>query len=215
MHHALSTWFIHLGAWSYAIVFLFVFAESGLLLLLPGETVVIVAGILASRHVLALGPLIAVAVLAASSGDACGYLLGRGPARRRFQATGRFLFLRVEETNKVKNLLEKHGHWAIVMSRFVGVLRVASPFVCGLIDIPPRRFFPYNLPACVVWGAGVALLGDLGANTWQRYHHWIGRGSLVAGALVFIGVLVWNRRQRRRTALDKRDAIRQNSMDKH
>ena len=196
MTDLLLGWLTHLGNFSYLIVFVLVFAESGLLLLLPGETVLLLAGVLASRHILSLAPLIAVGCTAAALGDASGYFLGRGPARRRFQTTGRFLVLRADKTDRVVQLLNRHGAGAIVISRFVGLLRVATPFVCGLTDIPPRRFFPVSLPTCLVWGASVASLGYLGGNAWQKVHHWIGRGSLALGVVILIGVLIWDRRRR-------------------
>jgi membrane-associated protein len=196
MSEQLLEWLTHLGNFSYLIVFVLVFAESGLLLLLPGETVLLLAGVLASRHILLLAPLIAVGCTAAALGDASGYYLGRGPARRRFQATGRFLVLRADKTDKVVQLLQRHGAGAIVVSRFVGLLRVATPFVCGLTDLPPRRFFPVSLPTCLLWGSSIAMLGYLGGSAWAKVHHWIGRGSLALGAIILIGVLIWDRRRR-------------------
>jgi membrane protein DedA with SNARE-associated domain len=196
MTDLLLGWLTHLGNFSYLIVFVLVFAESGLLLLLPGETVLLLAGVLASRHILLLAPLIVVGCTAAALGDTSGYFLGRGPARRRFHATGRFFVLRAEKTDRVVQLLNRHGAWAIVVSRFVGLLRVATPFVCGLTDIPPERFFPVSLPTCLVWGTSIATLGYLGGNAWQKVHHWIGRGSLALGVVILIGVLVWDWRRR-------------------
>jgi membrane-associated protein len=196
MTNLLLGWLTHLGNFSYLIVFVLVFAESGLLLLLPGETVLLLAGVLASRHILMLAPLIAVGCTAAALGDASGYYLGRGPARRRFHEKGHFLVIHPDKADRVVQLLQKHGAWAIVVSRFVGLLRVATPFVCGLTDIPPRRFFPVSVPTCLLWGAVVALGGYVGGNAWEKFHHWIGRGSLALGIVILIGVLIWDRRRR-------------------
>lgn len=198
MSRALLLWLTHFGDWTYLVVFGLVFAESGLLLLLPGETVVVLAGVLASRGILSLPVLCGVAATAAMGGDACGYLLGRGPARGRFETHGRFLFLQVGDVERVKRLLGRHHGWAIVGSRFVGLLRVATPFVCGLINLTPRQFFPYNLPACAVWGVGVAALGYLGGNAWETLHRWVGRGTLGIGVLAVAAALLWNHRQRSR-----------------
>jgi membrane-associated protein len=192
-------WLSHLGGWSYAAIFFLVFAESGLLLLLPGETVVLLAGVLASRGALSLPLLMAVASSSAMLGDATGYFLGRGPARRRFAARGRFLFLNTVDAERVKDLIGRHGGLAIVGARFVGVLRVANPFVCGLIDIPPRRFFTYNVAACALWGCSIAALGDLGGNAWERMHQWIGRGSLMLGLVMLAGGAFWATRRRKAT----------------
>ncbi len=191
MSAAFLQWLQHLGGWSYVAIFGLVFAESGLLLILPGETVVLLAGVLSSRGILSLPLLMLVATVAAMLGDATGYAIGRGPARHRFEARGRFLFVRRADAVRVRGFLDRHGVLAIVGSRFVGVLRVASPFVCGLIEIPPRRFFAYNLPACLAWGVGIAGLGDLGGNAWEEVHRWIGRISLALGAAALLGAIAW------------------------
>jgi membrane-associated protein len=202
MTELLLGWLTHLGNYSYLIVFALVFAESGLLLLLPGETVLLLAGVLASRHILAIVPLIAVGCVAAALGDASGYFLGRGPARRRFHEKGHFLVMQANNTDRVVRLLHKHGAGAIVVSRFVGLLRVATPFVCGLTDMPPRRFFPVSIPTCLLWGAVVASAGYLGGSAYQKFHHWIGRGSLALGILILIGVLIWDRQRRNGSGID-------------
>jgi membrane-associated protein len=207
MTDLLLGWLTHLGNFSYLIVFVLVFAESGLLLLLPGETVLILAGVLASRHILSLFPLIVVGCTAAALGDTSGYFLGRGPGRRRFQQTGHFLVMRADKTDRVVQLLHKHGAGAIVVSRFVGLLRVATPFVCGLTDLPPGRFFPVSLPTCLLWGATVASAGYLGGSAWQKVHHWIGRGSLALGIVILIGVLIWDRRRRNGNADDTKPPL--------
>jgi len=202
MPQLLLRWLGALGGWSYLVIFALVFAESGLLLLLPGETVVLVAGVLAAHGKLDLPLVMVVAPISAMLGDCTGFALGRGPARRRFVARGRLLVLRAQDAARVKALIDRHGGLAIVGSRFVGVLRTATPFVCGLIDVPPRRFFSYNIPACVVWGVGIAALGDLGGNVWERLHDWVGRGSVLLGAVLLVTSFLWIRLVKRQNSLD-------------
>ncbi len=187
MTDLLLGWLTDLGNYSYLIVFALVFAESGLLLLLPGETVLLLAGVLVSKHILLLWPLMIVAASAAIAGDACGYFLGRGPARRRFHTTGRFLLFRANAIDRVHKFLARFGPLAIVASRFISLLRVGTPFVCGLSDVPPQRFFPFNIAAGLIWGSGIVLVGDFGGHAFERAHHWIGRGSLALGILILIG----------------------------
>jgi membrane-associated protein len=187
---------VGLGPWTYLAIFVAVFAESGLLLLLPGETIVLLAGVLAFRGVLALPLVMLVASSSAMLGDATGFALGRGPARRRFEARGRLLFLRAAEVARVRELITKHGGLAIVGSRFVAALRTATPFACGLTNLPPARFFPYNVVACAVWGVAISGLGYLGGNAWAKMHHWIGRISIALGIVFLIGAFFWARRRR-------------------
>jgi membrane protein DedA with SNARE-associated domain len=185
-----------LGAFGYLFIFLLVFAESGLLLLLPGETAVIVGGVLSFEDVFSL-PLIAVAAcLGAILGDATGYLLGRGPGRRYFLAHGRLLFLRRNAVEQVGVLMTRYGGRAIFFARFVGVLRVAAPFVAGLTSQPARRFFPYNVPAGLIWGITFSLVGYLAGGAWERVHRLIGELSFALVALVLVFVLLWLKRRR-------------------
>jgi membrane protein DedA with SNARE-associated domain len=196
MSDAFLRWMAGLGPWSYLAIFAAVFSESGLLLLLPGETIVLLAGVLAYRGALSLPLVMAVAASSALLGDATGFALGRGPARRRFEARGRLLFLRTTEVARVKDLIIKHGGLAIVGSRFVAALRTATPFACGLTNLPPRRFFPYNVLACVAWGMTISGLGYLGGNAWAKMHHWIGQVSIGLGILLLVGSFFWARRRR-------------------
>lgn len=198
MSASLLLWLQHLGGWSYAAIFGLVFSESGLLLILPGETIVLLTGVLASRGVLSLPLVMAVSTVAAMLGDATGYSLGRGPARHRFERQGRLLFVRAVDVNRARAFLEKHGGLAIIASRFISLLRVANPFVCGLIELPPRRFFAYNVPTCVAWGVGIAGVGYLGGSAWEEVHRWIGRVSLALGVIVLTSWFAWARWRRAR-----------------
>jgi membrane protein DedA with SNARE-associated domain len=185
-----------LGAFGYVFIFLLVFAESGLLLLLPGETAVLVGGVLAFEGVFDLPPLIAAACLGAVLGDATGYFLGRGPGRRYFLAHGRLFFLRRSAVEQVGALITHYRGRAIVFARFVGVLRVAAPFVSGLTSLPARTFFPYNIAAGLVWGVLFSFIGYLAGGAWERVHKLIGELSFVLVAAVLVAGLIWLRRRR-------------------
>jgi membrane-associated protein len=189
-----------LGAFGYLLIFFLVFAESGLLLLLPGETAVLIGGVLAFEGVFNLTPLIAAASLGAVLGDATGYLLGRGPGRRYFLTHGRLFFLRRSAVEQMGALITRYRGRAIVFARFVGVLRVAAPFVAGLTSLPARTFFPYNVPAGLLWGLGFSLIGYAAGGAWERVHRLIGELSFALLAVALVAALIWLKR--RRTAAD-------------
>jgi undecaprenyl-diphosphatase len=185
-----------LGAFGYLFIFLLVFAESGCLLLLPGETAVLIGGVLAFEGVFRVLPLIAAACLGAVLGDATGYLLGRGPGRRYFLAHGRLFFLRRSAVEQMGALITRYRGRAIVFARFVGVLRVAAPFVAGLTSIPASTFFPYNVPAGLLWGLAFSIAGFAAGGAWERVHKLIGELSFALVAVVLVALLVWLKRRR-------------------
>jgi membrane-associated protein len=155
-------WLIERGG--LALIALIVFAESGLLVgfFLPGDSLLFIAGLLASPtggnklpHVALVVPVI---VAAAIAGDQVGYLFGQrvGPAlfdrpKSRFFNPG--------NVAKASHFLDKHGPKAIVLARFVPIVRTFAPIVAGIGTMNYRTFVTYNVVGGVVWGAGVTLAG--------------------------------------------------------
>jgi membrane-associated protein len=202
MAEQLLHWLSHAGDVSYLVIFVFVFAESGLMLFLPGETALFLGGVLVSRGLLERWPLAAVAVLAAVSGDLCGYLLGRGPGRHRFERHGSFLLMRPQHVAQVRAFFDRFGGIAIVAARFVSLLRVAAPFVAGLTGLPPKRFVPFSALAGLLWGISFVLLGELAGATWEGTHRLIGRIALGLVGLVAL-ILLWMKWKRDRQAAQR------------
>jgi membrane-associated protein len=137
-----------------------VFAESGLLIgiFLPGDTLLLGAGILASQGTLPLGPLIAIIIVSAVLGDNVGYSIGRRSGPRLFRKKDGVVF-RQEYIQKAEKFYEKHGGKTIIIARFVPIVRTFAPLVAGVGKMPRRRFFMFNVVGGVLWGGGVTLLG--------------------------------------------------------
>jgi membrane-associated protein len=137
-----------------------VFAESGLLIgiFLPGDTLLLGAGILASQGTLPLGPLIAIIIVSAILGDNVGYSIGRRSGPRLFRKKDGVVF-RQEYIQKAEKFYEKHGGKTIIIARFVPIVRTFAPLVAGVGKMPRRRFFMFNVVGGVLWGGGVTLLG--------------------------------------------------------
>ena len=202
MAEQLLHWLTHAGSAGYLLIFVFVFAESGLMLFLPGETALFLGGVLVSRGLLERWPLALVAVVAAILGDLCGYLIGRGPGRRRFDFHGSFLLMRPKHVAIARAFLDRYGPFAIVGSRFVSLLRVAAPFVAGLTGLPPKRFIPFSALAGLLWGISFVLLGELAGASWESSHRLLGRIGLAVAALVVL-VFLWLKWKRDRQALQR------------
>ena len=141
-----------------------VFAESGLLLgfFLPGDTLLFVGGFLSSAaggHLLPPLPITAlVAFLAAAAGDQVGYLFGRrvGPSLSTRPKSRLFDPANVE---RAKEFFERRGPAALVIARFVPIVRTFVPIVAGVGSMHYRRFVTYNLIGAFAWGAGATTLG--------------------------------------------------------
>jgi membrane-associated protein len=144
----------------YAGLILVVFAESGLFFgfFLPGDSLLLTAGLLASQGKLEIAPLIVVLPLAAIAGDSVGYWFGKKTGSRIFHRENSLLF-------RSKNLLiarafyEKHGGKTVILARFLPFIRTFAPIVAGAVEMRYSRFLLYNVCGGVLWGAGVTAAG--------------------------------------------------------
>ncbi|MDQ6892117.1 MAG: DedA family protein [Acidobacteriota bacterium] len=163
------------AGWALAAVFLFPALETGLVLgfIVPGETAVVLGGVLASTGRVPLWAAAAASVAGAIAGDCAGYVIGR---RYGEKAIRRRLG---KKWNRAHSWLSKNGVLPIFLARFVPFVRTVLPVTAGAIEVPRRRFFPPDIAAGIVWGVGSTLLG-----------YWAGRDlekALAVGNRVAIG----------------------------
>jgi membrane-associated protein len=141
-------------------LFAIVFAESGLFFgfFLPGDSLLLTAGLLAARGQLDIVALVILLPMAAILGDGVGYWFGRRAGPLIFNRDNSLLFRR-------KNLLaarafyDRHGGKTIVLARFMPFIRTFAPIVAGAVGMPYRRFLLFNVLGGLVWGVGVTLAG--------------------------------------------------------
>jgi membrane protein DedA with SNARE-associated domain/membrane-associated phospholipid phosphatase len=186
-----------LGNWAYLLIFLAATLESAafLGLLVPGETLVLLGGFLASVGTLRLPPLIAVTAAGGIIGDSIGYELGRLLGRPWLLRYGRWAGLRPQHLERVDAFFERHGGKSVLLGRFVGFLRALVPFVAGTTRMRYPRFLLYNALGAILWSAASCLLGYFAGEGWQAVERWMGRASAIAGgAIVLCIVLVWSGR---------------------
>ncbi|MCW2766570.1 MAG: hypothetical protein JWO11_2529 [Nocardioides sp.] len=174
MIFALTPLLSTLGPVALLVLMVIVFAESGLLVgfFLPGDSLLFTAGILVAAGLIPL-PLWLVAigvVLAAVAGDQLGYLIGRRFGPRVFnRPDSRFFSTRHVEL--ATDFFERHGPKAVILARFVPVVRTFTPVVAGVGSMSRRRFTAYNAVGGVSWGVGVLLAGFfLGGITFVAAH---------------------------------------------
>ncbi|HUC01466.1 MAG TPA: DedA family protein [Candidatus Paceibacterota bacterium] len=136
-----------------------VFAESGLLLgfILPGDSLIFLAGLLASQGFFNIGILLAVTFVTAVAGDNVGYLIGKKLGRKVFKKET-FIFNQ-ENLRRTEAFFERHGRSTFIMQRFIPVIRAFAPLLGGVGKMEYRAFFWFDLAGCALWGVGVTLLG--------------------------------------------------------
>jgi membrane-associated protein len=147
------------GAWIYGLLFLIVFLETGVVVtpLLPGDSLLFAAGALAAAGVMDLMTILLLLNLAAVAGDNMNYWIGRFIGPRVFTENRRFLnrkyLLRTQE------FYEKHGGKAVILARFVPIVRTFAPFVAGIGRMHYPRFLAFDIGGGVLWVWSFGLLG--------------------------------------------------------
>ena len=185
------------GAWVYAILFAVIFAETGLVVtpFLPGDSLLFVAGALAALGGLDVHILAASLTAAAILGNTTNYAIGRWLGRRYFDA-GASRWLRREYLDRTHAFYERHGGVAVVISRFVPIIRTYVPFVAGLARMGPGRFTAYNVGGAVLWVASLAYAGYfLGNLTWVRANLSLLIVAIIIASLVPLALAAWKSRR--------------------
>lgn len=185
-------------------VLLIVFAESGLFFgfFLPGDSLLILAGYFSSTGDLwPIGALLPALFLAAVAGDQVGYLFGRkvGPAIFKRPDSR---FFKQDNVDRAKTYFDKHGSKAIVMARFIPVVRTFTPIVAGVSNMQYRTFVTFNIVGAFLWAVGVTSLGYFFGERFE------GALPIVIGVVIVISVVpvLFELRKARREAAEHRAA---------
>ena len=148
------------GLWTYGILCLIVFCETGLVVLplLPGDSLLFAAGSFAALGSLSPWLLFGLLASAAIVGDNVNYWVGRHVGPRAF--SGRVRFLKVSYLDRTRAFFARHGTRAIILARFIPIIRTFTPFVAGVGEMPYLRFLGYDIAGGVLW---------VGLFTWAGY----------------------------------------------
>jgi membrane-associated protein len=184
----------------YAVVAGLVFAEAALFFgfVFPGETAIVVAGVLASQHQVSLPVLLVVVVLSAVIGDSVGYEIGRRFGDRLLRT--RALRRHRDKLAKAQDLLRRRGATAVFIGRFTALLRAIMPALAGSARMPYGRFLVFNALGGLTWGVGYTVGGYLAGTAFEQVAQWAGRVLAIAVAVVAVAALVWWLRRRHREA---------------
>jgi membrane-associated protein len=186
------------GLAAYGLVGGLAFAEAALFVgfVLPGETAVLIGGVLANQHRVSLPIMIAVAVVAAIVGDSVGYEVGRHFGTRLL---GSRVFARHRSgLERGQQLLRDKGGRAVFLARFTAFLRAVMPALAGSARMPYRRFLAFNAAGGLIWAVGFTLLGYLVGAGYRAVENIAGTAGEVILAVVVVAVIVFVIRRRRR-----------------
>ena len=179
-----------LAQYGYLIVFFGVMAES-MGVPLPGETILIAAGVLAQRSGLDIGDAILFGILGAIVGDQLGYWIGRKGGRPFVLRWGRYVLITPERLRGAEGFFGRHGGKAVFMARFVAGLRVFGALVAGISRMRWRTFLIYNALGGVVWATAAVLAGYLLGGSLNLVEQWLGRATLLLGAVLVLTLIFY------------------------
>ncbi len=183
-----------LGKWTYLLVGALAFLETGAFVgfIAPGETAVIVGGLVAGQGQISLFVLIAIVWACAVLGDLTSFTLGRRLGRGWLLRHGERLKITEERLQTVEGFFDRRGGATILVGRFIGFVRPLAPFLAGAARMPLRRFLPYDVLGAGAWTATFATLGYVFWQSFDQLTTYVSRGLFAFGTVVVVlGGLVW------------------------
>jgi len=147
------------GKWVYAFLFAIIFVETGLVIMpfLPGDSLLFLVGAFSSQGIFNLWFSLILLFIAAVTGDTLNYMIGKKIGPVVFERN--YKFIKKEHLLKAQAFYEKHGAKAIILARFVPIVRTFAPFIAGVASMNYSRFISYNIIGGVIWVFGITLLG--------------------------------------------------------
>jgi membrane-associated protein len=203
LDHHLVELLVHYGEWIYAILFVIIFAETGLVVtpFLPGDSLLFGVGALAAvdrsgtlRVPLAFVLLSAAAIL----GNTVNYSIGRLLGQQAF--SGRYRFFKLSHLERTQQYFRRHGGLTVLLSRFMPIIRTFAPFVAGIGRMPYHRFQAFNLIGGAAWVALFVFGGFAFGNVpWVKTHFSV--VTLIVIAISLLPMVLVAIRDRRSAAL--------------
>lgn len=172
----------HYGFWTYLILFLIIFCETGLVVtpFLPGDSLLFATGALAAKYPgepLNVGLVFAILTIAAILGDSLNYTIGSFLGKKMIEK--KIPFVKKEYIEKTHQFYEKYGPKAIVLARFVPIVRTFAPFVAGIGKMSYRTFFIYNVVGGIAW-VSIFIFGG----------YWVGNIPIIQKNFSIVTILI-------------------------
>jgi len=177
-----------LGAWTYLLVGVFAFAETGAFvgLVVPGETVMLLGGAVAGQGAIDIYLLIAIAWFAAWLGDTTSFFLGRRLGRNFVLDHGPKVGISHERFEKVEDYFGRHGGKTIFIGRFISLVRAFAPFIAGSSGMQYRAFVPYSILGTGLWATAHILVGYFFSRSIETAGKYAAKGAFLLATLIVI-----------------------------
>jgi membrane-associated protein len=181
MDRHLGDWVDKFGPWAYALLFLIIFCETGLVVtpILPGDSLLFTIGALCGVHIMSLPVALGLLPVAAVLGDNLNYFIGRKIGPKVFRSENRWL--NRKHLDRTHAFYESYGGKTLVIARFIPIVRTFAPFVAGIAQMAYTRFIAFCIAGGLLWIWGVTLLG-----------YWFGNREFVKKnfGIVIIAIIV-------------------------
>lgn len=190
-----------LGDYSFYALIAIIFSETGLMIgfFLPGDSLLFLAGMFTANGFINpadLSPINALILLlfaltvSAIVGDQTGYIIGRRMGKTLFDAQKRPKFIKQQYLDRTKEYYDKHGGKAIILGRFIPIIRTFVPMIAGVVHLPYKRFVVFNVVGGIVWIFSMTILGYTVGNLFKPYVKFITLGIII---ISFIPVfqMIW------------------------
>ena len=177
-----------LGKWTYLLVPVMAFLETGAFigLLAPGETVMVLGGVVAGQGRVSLPTLIGLVWVAAVLGDLVSFWLGRRLGRGFLERHGPKFQITEERLKQVEAFYGRHGGKAVLLGRFVGLVRAVSPFLAGSSGMALKRFVPYDVLGAGLWSATFLVLGYVFWQSFGTVLDYAKKGAFALGTTIVV-----------------------------
>jgi len=198
----LEAFVIAYGPWVYALLFVIVFVETGVVVMpfLPGDSLLFIVGALCGAGLMSFGLALPILIAAAILGDQCNYSIGRAIGPKVFQWENSRLFNR-KAFDQAHNFYERYGGVTIILARFMPFIRTFAPFVAGVAAMSRGRFTAFNISGAFLWVVSIATAGYFFGNLPLVRQHL----DKIIWALIFVPGLVaifgaWRAGRKEKTA---------------
>ena len=185
------------GLWIYGILFLIIFCETGLVVtpFLPGDSLLFVAGAIATQDAMNIHLMVILLIIAAILGDAVNYSIGRFFGVRLFANPDSKIFRR-RHLEITQTFYARHGGKTIILARFVPIVRTFAPFVAGMGHMPYRRFAAYNVVGAIAWVTLFSYAGYFFGNLpWVQQNLSVVILGIIAVSLIPVVIGWWQQRK--------------------
>jgi membrane-associated protein len=193
-----------LGVWTYALVATLAFLETGAFvgLIAPGETAIVLGGVVAAQGDVNIVAMVLIAWAAAATGDLASFMLGKRLGRRFLIARGPRLGVKAPRLERVEEFFDRHGAKAILAGRFIGIVRAVAPFLAGSSGMRLRAFLPWSLLGTAVWATAFTMVGYAFSNSFSAAAGVLTHGALGLAVLAaaVLALREYGRVRRARTA---------------